>query len=118
MQCRSCPLSLRCLAGRLGNINYCPYCGFITVGEQVVVRIHDSVVVNAVRLRCERRNADLMKGVPPLVKGTGIIVPDPMGGHMAISQCAKCDAKEREAQGWKAAPQQLYNNQELDDEVP
>lgn len=72
-------------------------------------------VTGTVRLRCEKRGPELLKGTPPIAKGQGILVPDPVGVHvLGIAQCSKCDAKHREAHGWKTQPQSYYDAQEID----
>jgi len=55
-----------------------------------------------------------MKGVPPLVKGQGVIVPDPMGGFMGVAQCSKCEAQDRAKHGWATVSTEAFTKQELD----
>ena len=76
-------------------------------------------VTGTVRLHCEKRGPEMLKGLPPLVKGQGVLVPDPVGVHVVgVAQCSKCDAKDRAAKGWNTKPQSYYNAQEIDnDEV-
>lgn len=112
MQCRKCPLNLRCLAGRLGHVCFCPHCGYLTLEDVDLTTVNGRV--RAVRLRCERRTKDVTKGLPPMVKGQGVIVADPVGGFMGVAQCSKCEAEDRRAQGWTSADPDKFTAVELD----
>ena len=101
MLCRKCPISLRCLAGRLGFVALCPVCGITTVE-------HGSVPV---RLRCEKRTEELYKGLV-VQEGSGIVIWDPVGSTIGVSQCGKCTAVERQKAGWTYDARQL----DLDEE--
>lgn len=99
MKCRDCPLSLRCLAGRLGNIALCPACRYLTVGDVVPINMRP---MNQVRLRCVRRISVSLSYEDCTEHGA--MTDDPvMSGPMAITLCAKCIAIRRIAAGVASA---------------
>jgi len=104
MKCRNCPISLRCLAGRLGFIGLCPECGITTLAD---------TAGKALRLRCEKRTIQLAKNVD-VDPGTGVIISDPIGKTIGVSRCSKCITQDRRAHGWTATNPAEFDAQQID----
>jgi hypothetical protein len=113
MECRSCPLSLRCLAGKLGDITFCPWCGYTTVSEAGVGEINDPDD-KQIRLRCEQRQPSTLDYPKDLVEGQGSIAADPTGRNVAVAMCSKCYAERRRYLGWATRDPSFYTKFELD----
>lgn len=108
MKCRDCPLGLSCYAGRLGQINWCPECHYLVVAKpDADVRSLTGILSGQIRLRCEERTAEFLARMKRegKVGWVGTVHQDPvvLDKIMGVTQCSKCEAKQRIARGMRLA---------------